>query len=135
MKNLAKNMSLVFAAGCLGGLVNSITLWIFVEFGILSAFNVKVGAPMTPPWLYPRLVWGGIWGFLFLMPLTKQNLFMRGLLFSLGPTLFQLFVVFPYWLNKGMMGTDLGKWTPLFVVFFNAVWGWTTALWLKWTGK
>lgn len=135
MKNLAKNMSLVFAAGCLGGLVNSAVVWIFAEMGILSAFNVRVSAPMTPPWLYPRIVWGGIWGFLFLMPLTKQNLFMRGLLFSLGPTLFQLFVVFPYWLNKGMMGIDLGKWTPLFVVFFNAVWGWTTALWLKWTGK
>ncbi|HPC73481.1 MAG TPA: hypothetical protein P5551_00225 [Syntrophales bacterium] len=135
MKNAAKNLSLTFAAGCLGGLVSSVTLWIFAEFGILSAFNVRVGAPTTPPWWYQRIVWGGIWGFLFLIPLTKQNHFLKGLIFSLGPTLFQLFVVFPYWLNKGMMGVDLGRWTPLFIVFFNAVWGWTTALWLKWTGK
>ena len=135
MKNLAKNISLVFAAGCLGGLVNSIFIWLFAEMGIMSAFNVRIGAPMTPPWLYPRIVWGGIWGILFLMPLTKQNTFLRGLIFSLGPTLVQLFVIFPYKLNKGMMGIDLGVLTPLFVFFFNAIWGWTTALWLRWTGK
>jgi hypothetical protein len=39
-------------------------------------------------------------------------------------------VIFPYQLNKGMMGLDLGTLTPLFVLFFNAVWGVAAALWL-----
>jgi hypothetical protein len=47
----------------------------------------------------------------------------RGLVFSLFPTLFQLFYVFPYLAQKGMMGLELGTLTPLFVLFFNAVWG------------
>jgi len=33
--------------------------------------------------------------------------------------------------NQGVMGSDLGVWTPAFVLFFNAVWGFSTALWLN----
>jgi hypothetical protein len=35
--------------------------------------------------------------------------------------------------NKGVMGLDLGALTPLAVVVFNAVWGVTAAIWLRWT--
>jgi hypothetical protein len=31
--------------------------------------------------------------------------------------------VFPLKADKGVMGLDLGVFTPLFVIFFNAVWG------------
>jgi hypothetical protein len=30
------------------------------------------------------------------------------------------------------MGFDLGLLTPAFVVFFNAVWGLTAAIWMRW---
>jgi len=100
-----------------------------------TGWSMRPVPPLGIPQLLSLAFWGGIWGILFLLPLTKQNTFLRGLIFSLGPTLVQLFVIFPYKLNKGMMGIDLGTWTPLFVFFFNAIWGWTTALWLKWTGK
>ena len=46
-----------------------------------------------------------------------------------------LFVIFPLRLGKGMMGLDPGTWTPAFVIFFNAVWGWTAALWMRWTNR
>jgi hypothetical protein len=65
----------------------------------------------------------------------KTRIFSKGLIFSLGPTLVQLFVVFPMKANKGVMGLDLGLFTPLFVVVFNAIWGWTAAIWLKSVGK
>jgi hypothetical protein len=32
-----------------------------------------------------------------------------------------------------MMGTALGNFTPLFVIFYNAVWGVSAALWLHTT--
>jgi hypothetical protein len=67
MRNLAKKTSLVFAAGCLGGLVNSLAVWIFGDFGITAALGVKIAPQLSPAWLYPRLVWGGIWGLLFLL--------------------------------------------------------------------
>ena len=135
MSNLARNTSLVFAAGCLGGLINSLAVWIFGELGITAALGVKIAPQLSPGFLYPRIVWGGIWGLLFLLPLMKTRIFSKGLIFSLGPTLVQLFVVFPMKANKGVMGLDLGLFTPLFVVVFNAIWGWTAAIWLKSAGK
>jgi hypothetical protein len=65
----------------------------------------------------------------------QTRILFRGFIFSLGPTLVQLFVVFPMKANKGVMGLDLGLFTPLFVVVFNAIWGWTAAIWLKSVGK
>jgi hypothetical protein len=135
MNNLAKKLSLVFAAGCLGGLLNSLAVWIFGVIGITSALGVKIAPPLTAPWLYPRLVWGGIWGLLFLLPLMRKRFLYRGLIFSLGPTIVQLFIVFPVKANKGIMGFDLGLLTPLFVFVFNAIWGLTAAIWLRWVNK
>jgi hypothetical protein len=135
VKNLFKKLSLVFAAGALGGLVNSTVLWLSGRAGITAELGVKLAPTFTPAWLYPRLVWGGIWGILFLLPLAQNRPFQQGLLISLGPTIVQLFVIFPYQLNKGMMGFELGPLTPLFVLFINAVWGVATALWLRASGK
>jgi hypothetical protein len=135
MNNLTKKISLVFAAGCFGGLLNSLAVWFFGELGITSALGVKIAPALTASWLYPRLVWGGIWGALFLLPLLQRQHFYRGLIFSLGPTIVQLFVVFPMKAHKGVMGLDLGMLTPVFVIVFNAIWGLAAAVWLRWAGK
>ena len=47
----------------------------------------------------------------------------------------QLFIIFPIKADKGAMGLDLGTLTPVFVVIFNAIWGVTAAIWLRWTNK
>jgi hypothetical protein len=134
--NILTKLSLVFAAGCLGGLVNSLAVWLFGDIGITSALGVKIAPQLTASWLYPRLVWGGIWGFFFLLPLLRrQNVFIRGMIFSLGPTIVQLFIIFPVKAGKGVMGFELGLLTPLLVFIFNAIWGITAAIWLKWTTK
>lgn len=135
MKNLAKKLSLVFAAGCIGGLLNSLAVWIFGEIGITSAFGVKIAPQLSATWLYPRIVWGGIWGVLFLLPLMEKRFLYRGLICSLGPTIVQLFIVFPIKAGKGVMGLDLGLLTPLLVFVFNAIWGVTASIWLRWTAK
>ena len=133
MGNLARKSTVVFGAGCLGGLVNSLAVWLFGLYGITAAFGVKIAPQLSAPWLYPRIVWGGVWGLVFLLPLMQRNFLTRGLIFSLGPTLVQLFIVFPMKANKGLMGLDLGFLTPLAVVIFNAVWGVTAAIWLRLT--
>jgi hypothetical protein len=135
MNNIAKKLSLVFAAGCLGGLLNSLAVWIFGVIGITPALGVKIAPSLSALWLYPRLVWGGIWGLLFLLPLMQKRFLYRGLIFSLGPTLVQLFIVFPLKAGQGVMGFDLGLLTPLFVFVFNAIWGLTAAIWLRWVNK
>ena len=130
MKRLSKRLSLVFASGCVGGLLNSVVLWLLGSKGITGKLGVNIAPDLTPEWLYPRLVWGGIWGVLFLLPVLKRSFLVRGLIFSLAPTLVQLFVVFPMKLDKGMMGLQMGNFTPLVVLIVNAVWGITAAFWL-----
>ncbi len=128
-------LSLVFAAGALGGLLNGLAVWFCGWIGLTGALGVKIAPPLTAPMLYPRLVWGGIWGALFLLPLWRRSIWRRGFIFSLGPTLVQLFIVFPIKAHKGVAGLDLGYLTPLFVIGFNAVWGWVAAAWLKWSAN
>lgn len=57
--------------------------------------------------------------------------YLRGVLWSLGPSIIQLFVVFPFAVKKGVLGLQLGSLTPLFVLLFNAVWGLKAAAILK----
>ncbi len=135
MKVFLKRLSIVFSAAALGGLTNSIAVWLFGAIGITSAFGVAIAPSITPQWLYPRLVWGGIWGILFMLPLLKDRHLQRGILFSLGPSIVQLFIVFPFKAGKGMMGLELGLLTPVFVLIFNGVWGITAALWLRYIDK
>ena len=134
MGNFGQRMTVTFSAGCLGGLINSIALWLIGQAGVSAEFGVKLAPSLSPEWLYQRLVWGGIWGFLFLLPLFRSDTLLQGLLLSLGPTLVQLFLVFPK-SGKGMLGLHLGTWTPGFVLVLNAVWGMTAAIWIKYVGK
>ena len=133
--NLLRNISLVFAAGVFGALINSLAVWAAGEFGIANALGVKIAPKLTTAFLYPRLVWGGIWGMLFLLPMMQSRIWSKGFIYSLGPTLVQLFVVFPIKANKGALGLELGMLTPVFVVVVNAIWGWTAAFWLRGSGK
>ena len=135
MKKLAKRLTVIFSAGCLGGLANSLAVWLFGAYGVTKSLGVRIAPDLSPVWLYPRLVWGGIWGLLFLLPVFRSNVLKRGLLLCLGPTIIQLFVVFPYKADQGMMGMGLGALTPLLVFVFNAIWGITVAIWLRFVGE
>jgi hypothetical protein len=120
----ARSLSLCFAAGAAGGLANGLALWAAGQLG------VAIAPGLTPGWLYPRLVWGGLWGALLLLPVAGGWL-RRGLLLGLAPALFQLFVVFPFWQGRGWLGVELGALTPVVVLGANAVWGVAAAGWLK----
>ena len=126
-----KKLLLFFAAGCLGALANSLTVWFFGSTGISSSLGVSIAPSLSPDWLYPRIVWGGIWGFLFILPMMQSKLLLKGTVLSLFPTAVQLFFIFPFQANKGMAGLDLGLYTPLLVLFFNWVWGAVAALSIK----
>ena len=131
MTGLWRKLSMYFSAGALGGLINSVALWVFGSLGLTASLGVRLAPSFTVPWLYPRIVWGGIWGAAFLVPVSKGFPLRRGFLLSLAPTAFQLFYVFPRMAHKGMFGFDLGTMTPAFVIVFNAVWGITAAYWLR----
>ncbi|TQV71174.1 hypothetical protein FKG94_20005 [Exilibacterium tricleocarpae] len=116
-----------FAAGCLGALANSLAVWFSGDIGFTTMFGVAIAPALSAAWLYPRLVWGGLWGLLFHLPVYRSRWVLRGTVLSLFPTAFQLFVVLPYFRSKGIAGTGLGMLTPAFVLLFNWVWGVATA--------
>ena len=126
-----KNVSLAFVAGAVGGLMNSVCVWFFGAVGLTNALGVKIAPAFTAPWLYQRLVWGGLWGWLFLLPLAGLSFPVRGLIFSLGPSLATRFLVLPFQAHKGVLGLQLGALTPVLVLFFNAVWGVAAGWWLS----
>ncbi len=132
---IAKQLTLFFAAGSLGGLANSLAVWLFGLLGITTAVGVQIAPVLTPDWLYPRLVWGGLWGFLFFWPNLPQPTWLKGLTLSIAPTLVQLLLGFPFQQQKGLLGVALGILTPLFVVIFNAIWGITAAYWIQYIRK
>jgi hypothetical protein len=126
-----KKLLIFFSAGCAGGLAYSVAVSVFGDLGITSALGVSYHHSLTPGWVYPRIVWGGIWGILFFLPLSQSNLFLKGTILSLLPASFQLFVVFPLLSNHSIGGIDLGMLTPLLILFFNWLWGLATALMLQ----
>ena len=126
-----KKLLICFAAGCLGALANCLTAWAFGTHGITSQFHVAMAPALTPAWLYPKIVWGGLWGFLFAIPWLSAKPLTKGAFLSLFPTLFQFLVVFPFQTPNGYFGLKLGMYTPLFVIFYNLVWGLVTSLTIK----
>ncbi len=124
---MLNRIGLAFGAGSAGGLATALTLWLFGLLGITTALGVKLVQPLTPPFVYSMIVWGGIFGFLFLIPVMQGSVWLRGFIFGLVPTLVQCLIVFPVKLNAGMLGLGLGALTPIFVLIFNTVWGVVTA--------
>ena len=135
MEVFLRRISLLFSAGAVGGLVSSAVFWLLGRFGITQMIGVHLAPKLTPAWLYPRLVWGGIWAALFLIPILKNATVKRGLLFSLAPSAALLFVWFPHQAYKGYLGLELGGLTPVLILVLNAVWGITAAAWLSVLGE
>jgi hypothetical protein len=122
---------LYFGLGSLGGLLNSLVVWLFGAVGVNSLLGVSIQPTLSAQWLYPRIVWGGIWGLMYLIPKLDKTKYTSALLYSLAPTAVMLFVVFPFKAHKGMAGIELGMLTPLLVIFFNFVWAATITFSLK----
>jgi hypothetical protein len=128
------NRALIFfAAGCLGALINSLVVWLFGDLGVTKFLGVSISPALTAGWLYPRIVWGGIWGLLFFLPMFDSKPFFKGTILSLYPTMVQLFIVFPIKAKKGIAGIELGVLTPAVVFVFNWVWGVATSLTIRYS--
>ncbi len=125
---MIRKISAAFTGGALGGLVDSINIWAMGKTGISDLIGLAMKPEFTGPWLYQRMVWGGIWMLLLLLPLWKDRLLMRGALFSLLPSAMMLFMVLPS-MGKGMFGLGFGTITPVVVVGLNMIFGMVASLW------
>jgi hypothetical protein len=128
----ARRISIAFAGGAVGGIANRVALWLMGLAGVSAP--VHFGHPLSDGdklWLYTAIAWGGLWGFLFLIPWPRRW-WQRALLFSLGPDLGLWLVFFPLVWNLGLFGVGLGAWGGLAVpLIANAAWGLAAAWWIE----
>jgi hypothetical protein len=128
-------LSVCFCAGVIGALANSVAVWFSGAWGLTELAGVRLAPHLTLPWLYPRLIWGGLWGLAYYLavghPRYRRHWVRKGLWVSLLPTAAQLLYFFPAKTALGPLGLGLGALTPLFVLLFNFIWGFFTGLFAR----
>lgn len=127
---MIRKVSAAFTGGVLGAFVDSFNIWFMGKIGISDLIGLSMKPDFTAPWLYQRMVWGGIWMLLLLLPLLKKKVLLRGCLFSLLPSAMMLFMVLPE-MGKGMMGLGFGAVTPVVVIGLNCIYGIVASLWYR----
>lgn len=133
--DLSASLALGLLGGFLGALAGTATVWAFGSTGITGLFGVALGGQVTALDWVVRAWYGSLGGVALgvLLPvLPGRGPVARGILFSLLPTLYVLFKVLPLDRGAGLLGLELGLLTPLFVLFFNLVWGVVAGGVLRW---
>ncbi|MDJ0893634.1 MAG: hypothetical protein QNJ92_00715 [Alphaproteobacteria bacterium] len=126
---LLQKLSLGFTAGALGAVANVVFVWLVVSAGIAAAAGITLpGPPPLPGFLYKQIVWGGLWGFLFVAPILSRSWWQRGLVVGLLASLVALFVFIPQ-TPLGTAGLNAGAMFPVLVLLANSVWGLAAAWW------
>jgi hypothetical protein len=125
-------MTVCFCAGMLGALCSSLVTWKAGQLGLPGLLDVQMKPSLTLSWLYQRLVWGGLWGLAYFLTVgglkSRRHWVRKGLYTSLLPTLCQLLLIYPYLTGDHWFGLELGRFTPLFVLSYNLVWGFLTGV-------
>lgn len=122
-----------FSAGAVGALANLVFVAIMAALGVTGLFEVELPRPEMPGYLYKQVVWGGLWGFIFLLPVLTGRSVARGLLFGTLPSLVTLLIIFPArtmgQLGPGLFGVNAGPALPALVFAANWIWGLAAAFW------
>lgn len=125
MVGLIRKSSLLFALGAFGGLVTAFVIWLAGLAGVTGLFGVAIAPSLTPEFIYPKVVWGGIWGWLGFLPFLAAGWVLRGVMVSLIPAAAAWFYFLPSD-GAGLLGLSLGLLTPVVVLGFTMVWGLVT---------
>lgn len=132
MRRFALVLSATFAAGALGGLANALVVWWFGHAGWSALVGVHIAPHLSRFFVYQRLVWGGIWGAMFVIPVAPKRWALRGAILSLAPSAVTLLVLMPH-AGARLFGLAHGPLTPALVLLFNLVWGLVASGWLAFT--
>lgn len=126
--------ALLYASGTLGAFVASFLLIFLSSSQLLNAVGITLAPSFTLAYLAPKLVWGGLWGFLFLVPIPFRFSIFGIFFMALLPAFFQLFVVYPQWEHAGWLGIRHGWAMPFLTYFYWLVWAFFTSLSMRFTG-
>ncbi|MBO6539176.1 MAG: hypothetical protein JJ969_07210 [Rhizobiaceae bacterium] len=125
MVALLRKSSILFALGAFGGLITAFAIWLAGLAGVTALFGVAIAPELTPQFIYPKLVWGGIWGWLGFLPIIVTGWWQRGIVVSIIPAAAAWFYFLPSD-GAGLLGLSLGLLTPVVVLGFTLIWGLVT---------
>ena len=130
-----RSASLAFTAGALGALANRILIWVLGLLAVIPPIHIAFPVPVpTKLWLYTAIVWGGLWGFLFLIR-WHASWWLRGIVFGLGPSLGVWLVIYPYIAHAGFFGMSHGIGALVIPFLANSIaWGLAASWWYDLTG-
>jgi hypothetical protein len=134
-KDAVKPIKILFymlIAGGLGGITNSILVWLLGTLGVTPALGFGMAPDLTFEWLFRRVFASALWGIIFFIPVYEDAPIKKGVLLSILPWLSSVLFVFPQQMHVGLFGLGFGLGTPIWTLFFAAVWGVTATLFLSW---
>jgi hypothetical protein len=123
MRNQLRELALCFAAGTVGGFAKSVVVWTCAHFASTAFFGSHLAGALFPAGIYQRLVWGGLAGFLFMLPVLRHSWLAAGLLWGIAASLLQWFLAHNelHLLVMPMLST----------LVLNCLWGLVTAAMLR----
>jgi len=126
---LIQRVAICFAAGVIGALAVLLFARVLFALGLSAAFGIKAPIPLSPPYVYRPLFWGGLWGILFglFMKTSWKHLYLFGLLFFLAPVL-ALYIIFLPMSGAGYFGLQQGPLFAVYLLLVNLPFGIVTAL-------
>jgi hypothetical protein len=116
-------LTLGFGAGAFGAVILALVS------AALNALNVQalIGLPPPPapesylPLFYRLIVWGGVWGLLFVVPVLNRLWWLKGIIIGVLATLAILFYFNPAITTPPMRFA--------YVLVLNAIWGIAAGAW------
>lgn len=128
--SIIRIIALLAIAGGLGGFTSGVLVWAMGAVGITPALGFNMVPDLTVGWMSRRVFASAIWGVIFLIPIYRNRPVIKGMVLGILPWLSSIFYMLPYGMDKGFLGLDLGMGTPVWTLFFGAIWGVTGTLFL-----
>lgn len=114
-------------AGVIAKIPQGVLLFACSELELLYVnADVVVRIPFSAVYWIKHLIWGGVFGLLFAVPvLPRWPSWLRGLLVGLGHAAGTLLIVNPVFDQSdiGFLGLGVGPGFPVIVIVFNLIWG------------
>ncbi len=133
MHRWLRELALCFGAGAAGGLAKGLLVLACSYFPVTAVLGRHLANALHPQnlphdnGLYARIVWGGLYAFLFLLPVARGSLLLSGLLWGAVISAVQ-------WLVLPLLhgGLSFSLMPVLATLILNSCWGLVTALLLRW---
>jgi hypothetical protein len=120
--DILRRLSWAFVAGCIGAIALYVGVTLLLRSGFGNIPAQQAAYLGSKAFLYRSIVWGGIWGFAFVIPFLAGKWWARGLLVGLAATLVSFFVF------RGGLPADVKE--IIAAAVLNMVfWGLAAAFW------